>query len=99
MKKMIEVRWQPKGRTPAMDLLPDTVKEEVNLKILNGTSLRAVLAWLRGLGYGQITYAKLWLWYQANYQRWLNHRQYSAVFGSPAATINPQPGTGTISPQ
>ena len=63
-----------------MDLLPDAVKEEANLKLLNGTSLRAVLAWLRGSGYGQITYAKLWLWYQANHQAWLNRRLCAAAF-------------------
>ncbi|EEF62086.1 hypothetical protein Cflav_PD6361 [Pedosphaera parvula Ellin514] len=65
-----------------MELLPEPVREQVNLKILNGTSLRAILAWLRGSGYGQITYMKLWWWYQANYQAWLNRREFSAVFGA-----------------
>jgi hypothetical protein len=84
MKKMIEVRWQKKRRTSAMDLLPEQVREEVNLKILNGSSLRAVLAWLHGSGYGQINHSRLWLWYRANYQKWLKQRQYSDVFASMA---------------
>jgi hypothetical protein len=84
MNETTKLDLRAKRRNKAMDLLPEQVKEQVNLKILNGSSLRATLAWLRGVGYGDITYAKLWVWYESNYLPWLNRRQFSTALQSDA---------------
>lgn len=84
MNTTTKLDLRAKRRNKAMDLLPEQVKEQVNLKILNGSSLRATLAWLRGTGYGDITYRKLWVWYQGNYLAWLTRRQFSTALHSDA---------------
>jgi hypothetical protein len=68
--------YREKGKVAALKV---AVRDELNMRLLNGETYEQVCLWLRDTGHGLFNVENISNWYNSGYQKWLKHRDQLAA--------------------